>query len=211
MRKVLIFGVTAGLFAVVLLVLLVLRRESPPLSGPWDAQRECPLELAVGGRLENADQHGLAPWDIFVSGDDASVPRVTVDLTKRHRPPGFAGPSCELEITKLPGPIFDRVDWRMGHRFKNLARFRGKTVRVSMMLKADREILFDAAAAYSYDGKNIPYHAIGKLDQNWRRIAWDHPVPANATAFEVWLRLTIHGVISTTGSVYLSEVQVSVP
>lgn len=208
MKKIIVFAATTGVFVLIFLMLVVLRRESARPTGRWDTQRQCPLEVVVDGRIVGRTPRNLVPWEIFVSDVYGTGPSVAVDLSNREKPPGFDGPSCEFDISKTPGPTFQGVDWRIGHRFHNLAHFKGKTVTVSMMLKAGQKITFDTGAVYSYDGKNISYHPIGTLDRKWRKFVWDHAVPTDAIAFEIWLRLTIHGAISSTGSVYLSDVRV---
>ncbi len=113
-----------------------------------------------------------------------------------------------MKISKLPGIPLEGIDWRVGFSLKNPSLIRGKTAKVSMTVKADKPLKFGAAAYYSYDGKINPYFELTDLDEHWRELTWNHEVREDADLFEVWLRLTLHGIISNLGTVYLSDVKI---
>ncbi|HEY9081028.1 hypothetical protein [Magnetovibrio sp.] len=208
MKKIkLFFGVALSVAVLLMLALMLQAEQTSEMNTPWDLQEKCPTKVVVNGAEVPVGEEGVAKWTAFISNLNKTAPNIVLDTSSWTRPEGVDAPSCTMEITKLPGTPLEGVDWRIGFSLPNAAIVRGKTVKVSMKVKADTPIKFGAAAYYSNDGKLVPYFALTDLNEDWRELTWDHKVGDDADVFEVWLRLTIHGTISTTGTVYLSDVR----
>jgi len=204
----LFFGVAFSVAVVLMLALTFQSEQSDQMNTPWDLKQKCPTRVVIDGADVPVGEDGLAPWTAYISNINKTAPNITLDSSGWTRPDGVEAPSCTMEITKLPGTPLEGIDWRIGFTLPNASMIRGKTATISMKLKADTPMTFGAAAYYSYDGKNVPYFNLTELNEDWREVTWTHQVRDDADVFETWLRLTIHGTISTTGTVYMSDVRI---
>ncbi|HEY9079479.1 hypothetical protein [Magnetovibrio sp.] len=177
----------------------------PPHAGPAEFYHDCRLELqGMTGQTQ-----GPQAWSVFMNGPSNKQPFIVIDEDKDVNIPGQSV-SCKLDIRKVPQRPYDGIDWRMGRIFGDFKPFQGRPVRITVPLKADKPITFDAASFYLYDGKQAKEVAIKKLDTDWQEFVVEGWISPDATSFEVWLRTSIHGGISTTGTVHLGTVRVEV-
>lgn len=165
----------------------------------------CPFQMFVDGRLKNKESTAL--WAIYRYDKHGTAPRIHVEMLSSESSKDSRAPSCALTVTRLPRDPLTGIDWRIGREINNPAAYRGKTARVRVRLKADREMEFGAASIYMYDGISVAGVNVPSLSRAWQEFVVHHRISDKATALEVWVRLTLHGTISTRGTIYLSNVR----
>ena len=160
------------------------------LAGDWLADRRCPLYIAESLRQHTDPADAADPWTVY-SNDGAradGAPKVTVKSSSVS-PGSWAPKSCQLKIASAPEAPGKGADWRMGHAFGNPAAARGRTVTFRAQLKGDRDLRFDSAYIYIWDGVGWTTAPISRVTQDWQTVQARHTLDPNATAFEVWIRL----------------------
>lgn len=211
MKKLLIlFGGGLTVVVVALVILLAVRERIPDTADmtPKMAEVRCPFEYQLNGTVQSQGGDGTATWTVFISDYHGTAPKVDVSLVPMSDVPGATAAVCKLDIKRIPGSPLEGVDWRIGTTVDPLSA-RGKIAKASFRLRADREITLEAGQAYLYDGKSVVSVPVGVLSTEWRSFTIQHTVPADATAMELWLRLTIHGKISQTGAIYMTDAKLA--
>jgi hypothetical protein len=206
-----LFGAGLAAVVIVLVVLLLVRERVPDPGGvaPKLADVRCPFVYTLGGAPQGTSSDGMAAWTVFISDFHNTAPNVNVSYDAKAEAPDGGKGACKLEIAKLPGAPLAGVDWRMGVTLPPLSA-RGKSAKVGFQLRADKDIAFDAGQIYLYDGKVVVGAPLGVVGKEWKTLAFEHAIPADATALEVWIRLTIHGNISQKGVLHMANVTLTV-
>jgi len=209
-KLLLLFGAGLGAVVAILVILLAVRERVPDAVDmtPKTAEVTCPFEFALGGVAQNPSSDGLGTWTVFISDYHKTAPQVAVSLVPKETVSGLTAAACKLDITRVPGSPLEGVDWRIGTIVDPLSA-RGKLAKATFRLRADREITLEAGQAYLFDGKSVIAVPVGTLNTEWRSFTIQHAVPMDATAMELWLRLTIHGKISQTGAIYMTDAKLA--
>ncbi|MBO6783693.1 MAG: hypothetical protein JJ899_10550 [Alphaproteobacteria bacterium] len=172
------------------------------LAAVSDLQMRCPITTTVPNLEASADLE-RANWTVAVSNNEqGTAPEVRL---ARRSVPGVAPDTlaCVLVVDVPPREPFEGIDWRIGHRIEKVQDLAGRNIRISMRISGSTAISLPTGTAYSYDGVSVQASAIGGLNPDPRNIVWQHEIAPDATFFEIWLRLTLHGPIMPKGDVYL--------
>ena len=113
---------------------------------------------------------------------------------------------CLLALTRVPQPPFKGIDWRLGLVVTDPAISTARKMQATVVLSADPPMTFESAFLYSYDGSSIVSTQVRELSGIARRINLDIPITPGSKYLELWLRLTIHGTISNTGTVSFQDI-----
>lgn len=206
MRRVLL-PLAAALFCLIVAGILLNRIPVPiEFAGPGDLDLSCPFSLVrQDGRGESHDVR----WEIsltHIGGREADIrPSSWTDVTTPED-----GGTCLLDIRRPPVPPYDGMDWRIGHAMDRVADLRGKTIQARILVLADRGISFSSASFYTYDGVKVTGVPVSGLPAQWQEFKLTTRVDDQAQVFELWLRLTLHGSISTGARIWFGGAQVTV-
>lgn len=173
-----------------------------PVAEPPQAGAGCPLAMRDQGLADGAREDG--DWQIFVSDPVGEGPRVKVE-SGTFAVEGRSLPACVLAVTALPTAPYTEVDWRIGRRIAlTSGRPRGR-VEFAAWLASVPTVEFGAASLYIYDHATVREVSIERLGEVPRRFSVSVAPSPSTDSVEIWLRLTIHAPISTTGKVYLVD------
>ncbi|MCF8118510.1 MAG: hypothetical protein K9K33_19090 [Desulfarculaceae bacterium] len=210
-KRIIIIGLSTLVVTVAVLLALLNFSGTTERLAPWQKKVTFPIKVVIDGAPSK--QHGLpnAVWNIFISNNkEDAAPIITVKASRGVVDEGPEKPFCEFDVIKLVGRPLIGTDWRMGHVIKDLSPYRDKTVILRMKLKADKPVDFSSASVYLYDGASVKGVSVKHLDQSWKQISLKVPVSQASKVLEVWLRLAIHGTISTKAKIYMADVELDV-
>lgn len=201
MRHVFLPLVAALLILIAAGVLLNRLPVAPEEAGPGDLHLSCPVRVVVGTDADGKVESRNRKWEISRTIAGGREPDIRAGASTDVTTPE-GGDTCLLDIRKPPTAPFEGIDWRIGHSLFEATDLRGKMVTARMFLRADRPITFEAASFYGYDGFGVGAVAIQSLGTEWQEFSFAKPINTEAQVLELWLRLTIHGAISTGGKIY---------
>ena len=158
-------------------------RTAPPDRGAVS----CPIYFS-GDLKAIPPGHVASRWQIYrFEGEQgtADVAAGPSTVSTHERPY-----SCALDIARAPTAPGKGADWRIGHAVKPDG-LRGKTVRLRVAIKANRDLQFDTGQVYAYDGVQVAGTSAQRIAKNWQTFEATIKVDPAATTFEVWLRLLL--------------------
>lgn len=171
------------------------------------ARAQCPFHLAADlrRRIDTTGLYDDQRWIVYRFEGSGGLPEVTVAPAPEEMAEGPGG-VCALRIADAPQAPGAAVDWRVGHLLPSVRGLRGRTVILSVAMRADRPVALDSGEIYIYDGVAVNGVPVRTLTTSWQSFALTHAIHDKATVVEVWFRLVFDKgtVRPSTGTIYFA-------